>query len=242
MPTKQMNSAELRRAKELQRQGVSLEGELLGNCQTASCGLQVEQYPTSTHTLLFDVTSELMSIGTGVVIGLGIWNGAGRTLRLRAAQLILTWCDQVCWLKDPFQESPRRFNYQESPRRFNYSFSKDDSYYPRDSVLNHRFEGKNELLPRGEMTGFLLGVAENPIPAKYVDRQCVEGRLSIFYGSDTPYLLDVKFMVRRDAELHRRQKIAEGDVNFLRPVKQRRNITGHVQEEHTVTKEELTHT
>src|ERR1700693_614380 len=92
-----MTAKELLHAKELESLGIPLDGEVLEKFLDAYRGLWIGQDPISIHTELFDLASG----GTGVSIGLTVWNESSRIIRLKAAGLEIWWCNQIRLLGDP---------------------------------------------------------------------------------------------------------------------------------------------
>jgi hypothetical protein len=187
-----MTAKELLHAKELEALGIPLDGEVLEKVLDAYRGLWIGQDPISIHTELFDLASG----GTGISIGLTVWNESSRIIRLKAAGLEIWWCNQIRWLEDPFRNAPRKFFY---------SFPKPDTHtFERDAVLNHQIGRKHELLPGNRLDRFLLGIGEEPIPDHYREGELFEAPMSIYDGRNNAYPLDLKFRISRDQKNRQR--------------------------------------
>jgi hypothetical protein len=160
---------ELEILSDLQRAGVPLDLELLGDFKASSRGLSVFQ----TGSPVENTVSELDSGGSGYMLSVAIHNDSNRAVRLNEFRLELLWHDaQFCWLSDPFRASPRESNYSfPTPRSIEF---------PREVVLNHHLGNAGKLNPGGSFEGLLLAAGEAPIPAEYHDGQILKMRILVF--------------------------------------------------------------
>jgi hypothetical protein len=195
--TIKISSKEFLRAKQLETLGIPLDHEVLEKRKEACHGLWMGQDPSIPQTILFDMVSG----HTGVVIALKICNESEQMISLRAARLKIPWCNQICWLEDPFRNAPRKFIY---------SFPKPDLQgFERDLVLNHQFGQNSKLFLGDQLDGFLLGIGDEPIPDQFRDCEIFEASLSIFDSRNNPHSLNVKFLVTRDIKRCQRLKAPE---------------------------------
>lgn len=158
---------------QLRRGGIPLDESVMEEIKTARSGLVIYQSGNRVENCVF----ELESGATGFMMAIAMHSTCGRVLRPREAQLDILWPESnFCWLENPVSKVPREYTYS-FPRCGPEGFDPE-------VVLNHRLGGSCRLCPGDPIEGLLLGIGQAPIPDRYLDRQSVRMKLTIFEGRE----------------------------------------------------------
>jgi len=195
---------------QLRRGGIPLDESVLEEINVAHRGLAIYQSGNCAENRVF----ELESGATGFMMAIAIDNTSKRVLRPRAARLEILWPEpNFRWLENPVSKVPREDSYS-FPRYGPEGFDPE-------VVLNHRLDGRCGVYPDDPIEGLLLGVGQAPIPDRYLDRQSVRMKLTIFEGREGRSDVEVILGVCRERNRRRSQteeSLRNGREPFAKPV------------------------
>jgi hypothetical protein len=159
--------------------GVRVDEEAMREMRVHCAGLSIIQTPTAMESSVYDLNSG----GTGLELGIVIWNESDRIIRLDQARIKLPWTD-ITWLH-PLRKGVSEV-YQVDPKLCGYE---------RDAVLNHYFGARAKVLPGDSLEGLLLGRGDRAIPDDFSDRQRIQTILSIYDTRESCFEVPVNFCV-----------------------------------------------
>jgi len=180
---KSINQAQIKLLDELCAVGIPLNPDILQESRAASDDFKIFQSPDILESGVYgQVGGE-----TFFMVGIVLFNGSDRVVRLQACRLQIPWHEpRFRWMKNPLGKIPREYCY------WHPAFG--PAGFEPDEVLNHRFDRGLKLFPDDSIDGLLFGVGESPLPEEYIDRQRIRTRLTIFESRGNCHFLDVNLM------------------------------------------------
>ena len=184
------SSEDFAMARRLRDRGIPVDEHEFARMEAASAGLQILE-DRSLPSTVFDLSSG----GAGCILNVVISNESRRPLAPAHIRFECEDWETMSLLPDPHKQYPaaqrgkahRRvrdnsghFVDYSSARNFYVFPTRTVMTYPRHEVLNHQIARGCFLYPGEPLEGWLLAVAETPIPPQYGNHDRLKMRLTLF--------------------------------------------------------------